>query len=78
MSHPEGRVLAVQQQMFFAQILAEKMEMDTENILRKLSLAGLKLTADDGEIAVDAAVILPRLDKTFEHKLHIVPTGDKL
>jgi hypothetical protein len=77
MSHPEGRVLAVQQQMFFAKILGEKMEMDTEQVLRKLSLAGLKLVADADEVAVDAAVILPRLD-TYEHKLRAVPTGDQL
>ena len=77
MSHPEGRVLAVQQQMFFAKILAEKMEMDAEQVLRKLSLAGLKLAADADEVAVDAAVILPRLD-TYETKLYAVPTGDQL
>jgi hypothetical protein len=66
--HPEGRIVAVQQQMFFAQILGEKMELDTEVILRKLAIAGLCLTTDTNEIAVDAAAVLPNLNK---HKAHL-------
>lgn len=69
-SHPEGRVLSVQQQMFFAQILSEKMDLDTETILRKLAISGLCLTPDTNEVAVDAAAILPNLNKT---KLRSVP-----
>ena len=76
-NHPEGRVLAIQQQMFFAKLLAEKMEIRTDELLRKLSISGLRLTSDEDEVAVDAAVILPRLD-TNEHKLYAVPSGDNL
>lgn len=61
MNHPEGRVLAIQQQMFFAQILADKMGMETENVLRKLALSGLTLAADSQEHTVDAAAIYPKL-----------------
>jgi len=76
-NHPEGRVLAIQQQMFFSKILAEKMDIHAEDVLRKLSISGLRLATDEDEIAVDAAVILPRLD-TYETKLYAVPTGDNL
>ena len=62
-NHPEGRILAVQQQIFFAQILGEKMELDTEVVLRKLAIAGLSLSVDTDEITVDASVVLPNLNK---------------
>lgn len=71
-NHPEGRVLSVQQQMFFAQLLGDKMEIDTEIILRKLAMAGLCLTPDTNEVAVDAAAILPNLNKV-KSKLRAVP-----
>jgi len=70
--HPEGRILAIQQQMFFAQILAEKMDMETEVILRKLAISGLSLTMDTNEVAVDAAAILPNLGK-WKSRLQVVP-----
>lgn len=72
MSHPEGRILAIQQQIFFAQMLAEKMDMETEVILRKLALAGLSLTMDANEIAVDAAAVLPNIGK-WKARLQAVP-----
>ena len=72
MNHPEGRLMAIQQQMFFAQMLGEKMEMNTENILRKLALAGLCLSLDVNEIAVDAAIVLPNVNKYKTH-LKAVP-----
>jgi hypothetical protein len=72
MNHPEGRILAIQQQMFFAQILAEKMDMETETILRKLAIAGLSLSMDTNEVAVDAAAILPNLPK-WRSRLRAVP-----
>jgi hypothetical protein len=61
MKHPEGRVLAIQQQMFFAGLLADQMDTTPEIILRKLSMAGFALIADINEVAVDAAAILPKL-----------------
>lgn len=72
MKHPEGRILAIQQQMFFAQILAEKMDMDTELILRKLAVSGLCLSMDSEEIAVDASAIAPNLNK-WKSRLQVVP-----
>ena len=72
MSHPEGRIVAIQQQMFFAQMLAEKMDMETETILRKLAMAGLSLTLDINEIAVDASAVLPSLNK-HKSRLKAVP-----
>jgi hypothetical protein len=70
--HPEGRVVAVQQQMFFAHLLSEKMEMDAEVILRKLAMAGLCLVTDINEVALDAAAILPNLNHE-KTKLRSVP-----
>jgi hypothetical protein len=79
MSHPEGRVLAIQQQMFFARILSDSWGIGEETILRKLAMAGLKLTPDTDEVAVDAAVILPKLTNEQEiPKLKAVPTGEQL
>jgi hypothetical protein len=68
LNHPEGRILAVQQQIFFAQLLSEKMELDTEIVLRKLALAGLALTTDASEVALDASAVLPNLN---QHKAHL-------
>jgi len=74
MSHPEGRLVAIQQQMFFAQMLAEKMDMETETILRKLAISGLGLTLDVNEITVDAAAVLPNINKyKAQKRLQVVP-----
>lgn len=64
MNHPEGRVLAIQQQIFFAKILSEKMELDVANVLRKLALSGLSLVTDTNEHTVDAAAIYPSIYDT--------------
>jgi hypothetical protein len=73
MNHPEGRLLAIQQQMFFAQTLASKMDMDTEVILRKLAMSGLSLTMDTQEIAVDAAAVYPAINGIKTNRLQVVP-----
>lgn len=76
--HPEGRLVAIQQQMFFAQLLGEKMEIDTEIILRKLAMCGLALVTDANEITTDAAAVLPNLNRYKAHKLQAVPDlGDE-
>ena len=72
MNHPEGRIVAIQQQMFFGQMLAEKMDMETEVVLRKLAMVGLCLTLDINEIAVDASAVLPSLNK-HKSRLKAVP-----
>jgi hypothetical protein len=78
MSHPEGRVLAVQQQMFFAHVLSENWGIGEAIILRKLAMAGLKLAPDSEELAVDAAAILPKLQMEQPTKLKVVPTGEEI
>jgi hypothetical protein len=70
--HPEGRVVAVQQQMFFAHLLSEQMDISAEVILRKLAMAGLCLVTDINEVALDAAAILPNLNQE-KTKLRPVP-----
>lgn len=70
--HPEGRLVAIQQQMFFAQLLGESMDMETEIVLRKLALAGLSLTTDTNEVTFDAAAVLPNLNK-YKSRLRAVP-----
>lgn len=72
MNHPEGRLLAVQQQMFFAELLAQKLEMEPDAVLRKLALAGLSLSMDINEIALDAAAVMPLLDVS-KPRLRAVP-----
>jgi hypothetical protein len=77
MRHPEGRALAVQQQMYFATILAEKFDLDTETILRKLAIAGMTLGLDTEEITADAAAILPKINpEDMITKLRLVTEGD--
>jgi hypothetical protein len=80
MSHPEGRVLAVQQQMFFAHILSDNWGIDEAIILRKLAMSGLKLAPDAEEVAVDAAAILPKLsaERPKQAKLKAVPSGEEI
>lgn len=79
MTHPEGRVLAVQQQMFFAHILSDNWGIDEAVILRKLAMSGLKLAPDAEEVAVDAAAILPKLaaERPKQAKLKAVPSGEQ-
>ena len=71
MNHPEGRVLAIQQQMFFAQLLSEQMDIDTTTILRKLGMAGLMLVVDPNEVSIDAGAVYPSLMDT-KSKLSLV------
>ena len=61
MNHPEGRLIAIQQQIHFAKILSDAMGIDTELVLTKIASVGLKLTTDENEIALDSAQILPNL-----------------
>jgi len=74
MKHPEGRLIAIQQQMFFATVLAGELNMDIEVVLRKLAMAGLRLMADEQEIATDASAVYPTINKM--KKQHLVPVPD--
>lgn len=62
MNHPEGRLLAIQQQIHFANLLSEIMEMSPELVLKQLAFVGMRLVTDENEIAVDAAALLPKLN----------------
>jgi hypothetical protein len=64
MNHPEGRLLAIQQQIHFANLLGETMEMSAELVLKHLSFVGMRLVTDENEIALDAAAVLPKLNNT--------------
>jgi hypothetical protein len=61
MNHPEGRLVAIQQQMAFASLAATN-DLSAEVILSVLSMAGLCLTPDVNEIALDAANIYPKIN----------------
>jgi uncharacterized Zn finger protein len=73
MRHPEGRLVAIQQQMFLATILAEELNMDIEVVLRKLAMAGLRLTPDEQEIATDASAVYPSINNMKKQRLEAVP-----
>ena len=62
MKHPEGRLMAIQQQIHFAETASSSFDMMPEYLLACLSKVGLKLTTDENEIAVDAALIVERMN----------------
>ena len=61
MNHPEGRLIAIQQQMAFA-TLAAKGEYTGEILLNLIAEAGLCLAPDINKIALDAANIMPKIN----------------
>jgi hypothetical protein len=61
MNHPEGRLLAIQQQMAFANLVT-KGNFTAEVLLELISEAGLCLAPDINEIALDAAMLLPKIN----------------
>lgn len=67
-----GRVVAIQQQLFFAQMLSDNMDINIDFLLRKLAMTGLRLTSDIEEVALDAAAIQPHLHKD-RTGLYVVP-----
>ena len=75
MRHPEGRLVAIQQQIFLAGLLADELGMDQAVILRKLGMAGLHLAPDTQEIAVDASVVYPKV-ADYKSPLRIVPKAE--
>ena len=76
MNHPEGRLVAIQQQVFFGTMLAQEMGLETEVILRKLALIGLRLVTDEQEITFDAAAVFPAISKIKDNHLQAVPDLD--
>ena len=75
MRHPEGRLVAIQQQIFLAGLLADELGIDQAVILRKLGMAGLHLAPDTQEISVDASVIYPKV-ADYKSTLRIVPKAE--
>jgi hypothetical protein len=61
MTHPEGRLLAIQQQMAFANLIT-KGNYTAEAFLDMISEAGLCLAPDINEVALDAARLLPKMN----------------
>jgi len=73
MIHPEGRIVAIQQQMFFAQLVAQQIQLDPEKILTVISAAGLMLAPDVSEVARDASAVIPTINDYKKQKLQVVP-----
>ena len=73
MKHPEGRLIAIHQQIFFAQLVSEQIQIDPEKILIMISAAGLMFTPDVNEVALDASAVIPSIDNYKKHKLQAVP-----
>lgn len=64
-NHSRGLLLAVQQQMVFAGLVADQIQLGTEKILIVLAEAGLCLQPDDNNILLDASVVYPRMAETM-------------
>lgn len=60
-NRPEGLLLAVQQHIHFAKLLADNMDLDTQQILDGLSKSGMRLVTDEADVGLDAAKVYPRL-----------------
>lgn len=73
MRHPEGRLVAIHQQIFLATILSEELNIEIEIVLRKLAMAGLRLMADEQEIATDASAVYPSINNMKKQRLEAVP-----
>lgn len=77
MMHPEGRLVAIQQQMHFAKWFAESSGMEHQDVLDALRDCGMRLVPDENEIAVDASNVLPAVNEMKEEqataRLQVVP-----
>ena len=69
MNRPEGLLLAVQQHIHFAHLLADNMKIDVQVVLDGLSKSGMRLVTDENDVGLDAAKIFPRLKQS---KLEVV------
>jgi hypothetical protein len=58
MQHPEGRIIAIQEQIHLAELASKNFDMASVYLLACLSKSGMRLVADENEIAVDAANLL--------------------
>lgn len=63
MNRPEGLLLAVQQHIHFAHLLADNMNIDVQLVLDGLSKSGMRLATDENDVGLDAAKVFPNLQK---------------
>ena len=61
MRHPEGRLIAIQEQIHLAELSAKNFDMMPVYLLACLSKSGVRLVADENEIAVDAANLMQKI-----------------
>ena len=78
MIHPEGRLVAIQQQIYFAKWFAESSGMEHQDVLDALRDCGMRFVPDENEIAVDASNVLPSVNEMKEEQataptLQVVP-----
>lgn len=73
--HPQGRVIAVQQQIHFARELSEQFDMTPELLMSYLAIAGFELQPDLNEVMLDAAAISARL-KAENREFRVVKDDD--
>lgn len=64
MNRPEGLLLAVQQHIHFAKLLADNMGLDIQIVLDGLSKSGMRLVTDENDVGLDAAKVFPALQKS--------------
>ena len=78
--HPEGRLVAIQQQIHFARWFADASGMEHQDVLDALCESGMRLFPDENEIAVDASNVLPAVNEMKEEqataKLQVVPNWE--
>lgn len=58
--HPQGRLIAIQEQIHRAESVSHEFDMMPEFLLKALSASGMMLTPDINEIAVDAFQVASR------------------
>lgn len=78
MIHPEGRLISIQQQIFFAKWFADASGMEQQDVLDALRDCGMRLIPDENEIAVDASNVLPSVNEMKQEQattpnLQVVP-----
>ena len=61
MQHPEGRIIAIQEQIHLAELASKNFDMASVYLLACLSKSGMRLVPDENEIAVDAANLLQKI-----------------
>ena len=68
MMHPEGRLVAIQQQIHFARWFADASGLEHQDVLDALRESGMRLIPDENEIATDASNVLPAVNEFKETK----------